>query len=102
MFNLLSRYIFLRSCVPELYVLWTQKHQIATDFAWILVQILFLLIKLNNFALFQGEISKYWIFKNISCPGEKVFKSRNREASRRLRNAELDDISFFSSRSNPK
>jgi len=63
-------------CVPELCVLWTPKYQIDADFARIIVQILILLIKQYNLGLFQGEISKYQILKNISTPGKKVFYSR--------------------------
>jgi len=72
------------------------KHKIDADFAWILVEILFLLIKLNYLGLFHCEISNYWIFKNISSPGKKVSKSRYRDASRRLRNAGLGNTSFKS------
>jgi hypothetical protein len=36
-----------------------KQQQIDTDFAWILVKILFLLTKLNNLGLFHCEISNY-------------------------------------------
>ena len=46
----------------------------------------------NNLCLIQGEIYKFQIFKNIASPGKKVSKSRNWEASRRLRNADLGNL----------
>jgi len=35
------------------------KNEISAGFAWFIVQILILLIKVNNLGLFQGEMSKY-------------------------------------------
>ncbi len=57
--------ILLRYCVPELCVLWNQKHQIDAKFALIIV---FLLIKPNNLGVFQGEISKYLILIIYQVP----------------------------------
>jgi len=62
-------HIFLRYCVPELCVLWTQKHQIDAKFACIIV---FLLIKPNNSVFFQGEISEYLILINLQVPVRKT------------------------------
>jgi len=61
--KLLSRSNFFK--VPQLCVLWTQKHQIDAKFAW---NIVFLLIKPNNSGLFQGEISEYLILVIFQVP----------------------------------
>ncbi len=54
----------------------------------ILVSISFLILfltKFNNFLLIQDHIYKFWIFKSISSPDNKVFKFRT------LKNAALDN-----------
>ncbi len=56
-FKLLSALKFFKLLCPRIMCL-TQKHQIHAQFAWIIV---FLLIKLNNLGLFEGDISKYLI-----------------------------------------
>ena len=43
----------------------------------------------NNWQLIPDEFCQLWIFKNISSPGTKAFKSRYRDVSRRLRNTAL-------------
>ena len=67
--NLLFRSIFFCfSIVPEIYFyvyICTQKD---ADFAWILLQLLFLFTQPNKRSLVIGEIWKFWIFKNISSP----------------------------------
>jgi len=47
--------------------------------------------KIKNWRLIQGKICILRSFKNVSSPGRKVSKSRCRDASRRLRNAALDN-----------
>ena len=64
-----------------------KKHELDVIFTWIVVQNHVKLTKFNNLTLIQGEICKFWIFKIIPSPSEKVSKSRYRDASRWLRNA---------------
>ena len=68
-----------------------KKHELDVIFTWIVVQNHVKLTKFNNLTLIQGEICKFWIFKIIPSPGEKVSKSRYRDASRWLRNAGVAD-----------
>ncbi len=65
------------------------EHEMDANFAWIIVQIHFLLNKFYNISHIMLKISNFRIFKNISSPGKKAFKSGYRESSRRLRNAAL-------------
>ncbi len=58
------------------------QYEIDADFAWSIVQILYLLNKFNDFSHIHVEISKFQIFKNISSPGEKASKSRYRDPGR--------------------
>ncbi len=69
-FKLLSLSNFLGYCVLQytLQVPENTKHQIDEDFAFTIIQIIFLLPKFNIFSHIQVEISKLRIFKNISSP----------------------------------
>jgi len=60
------------------------QYEIDADFALSIVQILSLQNKFNYFSHIHVEISKF----------QKCFKSRYRDASRRLRNAVLDECLF--------
>jgi len=57
--------------VQELSVSWTQKHQIDADFAWIIVSILILLIKLENLGVFKVKLVNIKFSKIFQVPEKR-------------------------------